>query len=60
VVRNGQTGLLVPDSEPLALADGIQRALSLDRAVCRRWVEERFSLSSMVERYLALYREVAS
>jgi UDP-glucose:tetrahydrobiopterin glucosyltransferase len=58
VVRNGQTGLLVGDASELPAA--VTSAVSLDRAACRRWVEERFSLRTMVEGYLALYREVAS
>lgn len=58
VVRNGQTGLLVGDTSELAAA--LASGVSLDRSACRRWVEERFSLRSMVEGYLALYREVAS
>jgi glycosyltransferase involved in cell wall biosynthesis len=58
VVRNGQTGLLVGDATDLPAA--VTSALSLDRSTCRRWVETHFSLRSMVEAYLALYREVAS
>jgi glycosyltransferase involved in cell wall biosynthesis len=58
VIRDGDTGVLVHDASEMPRA--IQRALSLDRAACRRWVEERYSLSSMVEAYLAVYREVAS
>jgi glycosyltransferase involved in cell wall biosynthesis len=34
--------------------------MSLDRLGCRRWVEEQFSLRTMVDAYVALYREVAS
>jgi glycosyltransferase involved in cell wall biosynthesis len=60
VVRNGQTGILVPGDDPVRLATSIRRAMSLDRAACRRWVEQRFSLRRMLAQYVALYREVAS
>ena len=58
VVRNGHTGLLVSDASDLPAA--VTSAVAFDRSACRRWVDEQFSLRTMVEGYLALYREVAS
>jgi glycosyltransferase involved in cell wall biosynthesis len=58
VIRDGQTGVLVRDASELPAA--VRQAVLLDRAACRRWVQERYSLSSMVEAYLGLYRKVAS
>jgi glycosyltransferase involved in cell wall biosynthesis len=58
VVRNGRTGLLVDEASDLPAA--VRSAMSLDRLGCRRWVEEQFSLRTMVDAYVALYREVAS
>jgi len=61
LIRDGQTGLLVPPGQPLALADAIAR-LADDRrlrrdlaAAAREMVCERFSIESMVARYAELY-----
>jgi glycosyltransferase involved in cell wall biosynthesis len=58
VVAQGRTGVLVRDAADLPRA--VRAGLLLDRRACRGWVQEHFSLQRMVERYLALYREVAS
>jgi glycosyltransferase involved in cell wall biosynthesis len=60
-VRDGETGVLVPPSQPAALAEELrkllespERRLELARAGRRR-VREAFSLEAMLEKYLALY-----
>ena len=35
------------------------RVATLDRARCRNWVQQRFSVEQMVEGYEALYRQAA-
>jgi glycosyltransferase involved in cell wall biosynthesis len=62
-VVDGETGLLVPTGDPAALAGAIRRLLE-DRAAAkamaaeaRRRVRERFSVETMVERTVRLYRE---
>ena len=64
IVRDGETGRLVPIRSPQALADGVEallrdrpRALRLGESG-QRDVRERFSLSRMVEGYEAVYGEV--
>jgi glycosyltransferase involved in cell wall biosynthesis len=64
VVRNEETGLLVPPAEPEALAGAILRlagspdlALRLTQGASRR-VREHFSLDTMVDAYARLYREL--
>ncbi|MEL6344124.1 MAG: glycosyltransferase family 4 protein [Myxococcota bacterium] len=59
----GDAGIIVPKSDPTALAAGIRRALrgehpSLERA--RRRARERFSVGQMVEKTLAVYQQVST
>jgi len=64
VVRDGETGLLVPPGDPEALFDAIDRLLD-DRELCRRLgdngrrlIETDFSPRLMAERTAAFYRDV--
>ena len=66
VLESGRTGVLVPCSNPQALAramleiiDGPARARQLGKEA-RRVALERFSIDGMVERYAALYLRVLS
>jgi glycosyltransferase involved in cell wall biosynthesis len=65
IVRDGETGLLVPPGDPEALAGALRLLLERpDRAGelaerGRRAVEERFSWSAIIDRLEALYRETA-
>ena len=56
LIDHGRTGFLV-DSFDEAVA-AIDRLGEIDRAACRRAVEERFSVDRMADDYLALYRRV--
>jgi glycosyltransferase involved in cell wall biosynthesis len=65
VVRDGETGRLVPARDPAALARAIE-ALLRDREeadrlgrAARRFVAEHLSLERMVSRYEQLYRSLA-
>ncbi|HXG62895.1 MAG TPA: GT4 family glycosyltransferase PelF, partial [Planctomycetota bacterium] len=64
VVRDGETGVLVPAGDPAALAAAIvglagapERADAL-AARARAWVRERFSVERMVAAYADLYRNL--
>jgi glycosyltransferase involved in cell wall biosynthesis len=56
VVDHGHTGIIVDD--PSALPRAIGRALELDPARCRSWVEARFDLPIMAAGYERIYRNV--
>jgi len=65
VVSDGETGLLVPVHDPVALARAI-RTLTDDPALCRRMgeagrarVESAFGVGLMVDRFAELYERLA-
>ncbi len=64
VVRDGETGRLVPPADPGALAQATAEFLrdparsAIVGATGRRWVEENYARSRMVERNEALYEEL--
>ena len=64
VLESGRTGLLVPPSDPEALARAVLKLLDNPpqarelAAAARREALQRFSVDRMVERYAALYRRV--
>lgn len=55
IVRDGETGWLVPPNEVEAAVAAVSRAGSLSRAACRASVERRFSLGAMLDSYEAFY-----
>lgn len=62
-VVDGLTGVLVdPDDPDLAgrLADGVERAVRLDRADCRERAERACSVTRMVQDYLEVYESAAT
>jgi colanic acid/amylovoran biosynthesis glycosyltransferase len=66
LVRDGETGLIVPQHDPAAVADALQRLLT-DRALAcrlagagRATVEERFNLSHNVARLRSLLLDTAA
>jgi len=56
VVRDGETGFLVPDADEAVAALG--KLDSIDRADCRADAELRFSAQRMAADYLAVYRRI--
>lgn len=54
VVADGQTGFVVTGVQEATAA--IARLDTIDRAACRRRVEQQFSVYRMVQDYLAVYR----
>src|SRR5690606_7637450 len=58
LIEHGVTGFLV-DSFDEAVA-AIERLDEIDRAACRRAVQERFTVERMAGEYLSLYRRILS
>jgi glycosyltransferase involved in cell wall biosynthesis len=66
IVREGETGLLVPSGDPAALASALRR-LAGDSSLAARLSEagyaslhERFSWRTIIDRWTAIYREAAA
>jgi glycosyltransferase involved in cell wall biosynthesis len=57
VIDHGRTGFLASNTRELV--DGIRAAGEINPEHCRSVARERFALSTMLERYLALYRALA-
>ncbi|MGH9589810.1 MAG: glycosyltransferase family 4 protein [Terracidiphilus sp.] len=58
IVEEGMTGYIVQDLDGAVKA--VERAGSLDRTVCRRIFEERFSAGRMYRDYLDVYRQICA
>ena len=64
LIKDGQTGLLVPSQDPAALAGAILKLLGDKKQAqamakaARRLIEEKFSLEGMAEKIEAVYKEV--
>jgi glycosyltransferase involved in cell wall biosynthesis len=56
VIADGETGFLVHDAAGAAAA--VERLVEIDRAACRRRVEERFSIETMVRGYETVYERI--
>ena len=57
LIKNSETGYLVESEDEMV--ETIQRIETLDRAHCRHWVQERFSVGQMVDGYERLYKTAA-
>ncbi|MDO8436490.1 MAG: glycosyltransferase family 4 protein [bacterium] len=57
IVEHGKTGFVVDTNEEMAKA--IERIPTIDRKACRRRVEEKFSLTRMVDKYQTIYEKLA-
>jgi len=56
LVEDGVTGFIVDDlSSAVEAVDNVRR---LDRALCRRRFEERFSAARMAQGYLEIYNRI--
>jgi glycosyltransferase involved in cell wall biosynthesis len=58
LIKNGEVGYLVESEEEMV--EMSRQTERLDRARCRAWVQERFSLEQMVDGYERLYTAAAS
>jgi len=58
VIADGRTGWLVAPGDVAAAAEAVRRVDALDRRACRAWVEQRFSLTAMLEAHERFYATV--
>ena len=56
MIEDGQSGILVNSVDEAAQA--VQRSGEIDRITCRKRVEERFSIGSMVDGYELVYHKI--
>ncbi|MCX7982696.1 MAG: glycosyltransferase [Syntrophales bacterium] len=56
VIVNGKTGFLLSGAEDMV--EILPKVKELNRAHCRKWVEERFSAERMVEDYIQVYAHI--
>jgi glycosyltransferase involved in cell wall biosynthesis len=57
IVEHGRTGFIVGNEQEMA--EAIHAAAAIEPEICREAARERFSLERTVERYFALYRQLA-
>lgn len=57
-ILNCQTGVLVPPNDIDAMAEGIKRAKRLSRHACRQEVLRRFSIDTMLNKYLQAFERI--
>jgi glycosyltransferase involved in cell wall biosynthesis len=58
IIEDGTTGFIVDSEEQMA--EAVARVNQLSRPRCRNHATKRFSAARMVDRYLALYREMTT
>ncbi len=58
VIVDGRTGLMADTLEELV--EAVRRVETLERAACRRHVEERFSVERMADGYETIYRRLVA
>ena len=56
IIRHGETGYIVADID--GAVEAVDTVRSLDRTVCRRVVEQRFSHTRMAADYARVYQEI--
>ncbi len=53
-----QTGILVPPNDTDAMAEGMKRVQDLSRYSCRKLALERFSLETMIDKYIQAFERI--
>lgn len=56
LIKHGITGFLCSSVEEMI--DSVKEVKNLDRSLCRKWVEERFTSDRMVEEYIKVYEKI--
>ena len=56
IIEHGKTGFVA--DTPEEMIKGIERISAIDRTVCRKTVEEKFTLKQMVDKYEEIYSKI--
>ena len=56
LIQDGKNGFLVSNTDEAIKA--VERVKGIDRAYCRKTVEDNFTIDRMVEKYIAVYEQV--
>ncbi len=56
IIKDGTTGFIVDTEDEMI--EAVQNVGKLDRAACRAWIEEKFSVRKMVDEYERLYKDI--
>lgn len=57
-IIDGEVGFLVDPNNIDAMTEAINKIDKIDRAKCRKYIEEKFSIERMVEGYEKVYKEI--
>ncbi len=55
LIKDGETGFLIKPGDVNGMVKAVEKVQKIDRASCRRRVENNFSIEAMTEGYLAAY-----
>lgn len=56
IIKHGKTGFVINTEQEMV--ESLQKIEKIDRAECRKWVEENFSVEKMVDKYEELYKKL--
>ena len=58
IVVDGKTGFIIKDNNLEAMADAVKKISEINRADCRKHVEQNFSIQRMVDRYEEIFLKI--
>jgi glycosyltransferase involved in cell wall biosynthesis len=58
IVIDGKTGFIIKDNNLKAMADAVKKIDKINRADCRRHVEQNFSIQQMIDRYEEVFLKI--
>lgn len=60
VVVDGKTGFIIKNNNLEVMADAVKKIHKINRADCRRHIEENFSIQRMIDRYEEVFLKIVS
>ncbi len=59
IIIDGKTGFIIKDNNLKAMAGAVKKINKINRADCRRHVEQNFSIQRMIDRYEEVFLKIA-